>query len=89
MITAQELLSLAEDEFPIAEYEKSQRDIARAAYVLGYLKAEKDLSLTTEDILRIIGCYIQVQAEFSHKRSDGEYATEILKRYNELKSEKR
>lgn len=89
MITAQELLKLAEKQFPIAEYEKSIGDIARGAYVLGYLRAERDSKLTEEDIIRIIGCYHSVSMKFGHDRhTDGEYAQAILEEFKKLKGEK-
>ena len=54
----------------------------RNAFEYGYLKAEKDLELTWEDVKAI---FLLVQVEWSPNKNEEEIYQEVLKRFKDLK----
>lgn len=57
----------------------------RDAFEYGYLKAEKDLELTWEDINTIHKLINQVSYEYPHGISEKSFGEEVLKRFKERK----
>lgn len=62
----------------------------RDAFEYGYLKAEKDLELTCDDIEIIVNAFLDFKIESiksgeTKKYSDEEYCVEILKRFKDFK----
>lgn len=55
-------------------------------YVLAYSQAEKDLTLTWEDIRTICTLSVKVEIDLGREISDQRHYGEVLKRFNETRS---
>ena len=77
--------------YPHGVFQGEEGDSLRAACMLGYGQAEKDLALTWEDMRAIYEIFDAIDGEHKSTFNIGiqKYFDEALRRYQELKAEKK
>ena len=76
---------VAVEKYPHGTFDGEIGDSLRAACVVGYMQAEKDLALTLEDVSEIRNIFCEMVGY--PLMTDEETCKEVLRRFNERKGE--
>jgi len=80
-------LRVASEKYPESIFGE-HTDGLRAACIIGYHQAEKDLELTWEDMKKIHGIALQIERKFHCGMAYQEFWEEVLRRFKEYKEGK-
>ena len=75
--------------YPHGVFQGEEGDSLRAACMLGYGQAEKDLALTEDDIRTIVKIHYNLVFKDETGILVGDAVKETLRRFNELKAKKK
>lgn len=83
---------VAVEKYPHGKFDGDIGDSLRAACVVGYMQAEKDLALTWEDVATLIRLCEQVKTEWWFRDMKGigtqKHFEEVLRRFNSQREKK-